>query len=46
VEARRPPSEILVVLPEQDAGEPMGRIRPWKAVFVDHRDAGFRPLRR
>jgi hypothetical protein len=27
------PVEILVVLPEQDAGEPVGRIRPWKWLY-------------
>jgi len=27
------PVEILVVLPEQDAGELVGRIRPWKWLY-------------
>ena len=41
------PVEILVVLGEQDAGQPVGRDEPLKvAVFVDHCQSGFRPLRR
>ena len=32
---------------EQDAGEPVGRDEALEvAVFVDHRQSGFRPLRR
>jgi hypothetical protein len=27
------PVKILVVLPEQDAGEPLGRIRAWKWLY-------------